>query len=230
VASTARLVVSRQGGAQQALHMIGLLESRSSDGMANRLAIVGSLERCAGILLDEQDRDAELAQSRYDPEDLSHNQRSKAETRLVEKEQARLRHQRAPERQHLAFSARQGGGQLAAPLGEAREALVDLLQIPLHGFAVPPARIGTQNKIVRYGHLGEEFTALRHRTRSNIIDRGAVIIVAKRSSNEASFWSKRKRSPKEAWRLVDAGCSDSSTEGLKENPVSKLATCTSDAR
>jgi len=31
---------------------------------------------------------------------------------------------------------------------------------------------------------------------------------AKRSSNEASFWSKRKRSPKESWRLVDAGGSD----------------------
>jgi hypothetical protein len=67
----------------------------------------------------------------------------------------------------LAFSARQGGGQLAAPLGEAREALVDLLQIPLHGFAVPPARIGAQNKIVRYGHLGEEFTALRHQADSS---------------------------------------------------------------
>src|SRR6516225_2580037 len=51
---------------------------------------------------------------------------------------------------------------------------------------------------------------------------------AKRSSNEAR--SKRKRSPKEAWRLVDAGCSDSSTDVMKENPVSKLATRTSDAR
>jgi hypothetical protein len=38
VASTVRRVVSRRGGAQQALRMIGLLESRSSNGMANRLA------------------------------------------------------------------------------------------------------------------------------------------------------------------------------------------------
>ena len=51
---------------------------------------------------------------------------------------------------------------MPAPLGQAREALVDLLQIPLHGFAVPPARIGAQNEIVRHRHLGEEFAALRH--------------------------------------------------------------------
>src|SRR5262249_23485221 len=53
---------------------------------------------------------------------------------------------------------------------------------------------------------------------------------AKRSSNEASFWSKRKRSPKEAWRLVDTGGSDSSTAGSKANSVSKLGTRTSDGR
>ena len=40
----------------------------------------------------------------------------------------------------------------------------------------------------------------------------------------------RKRSPKEVWRLVDAGGSDSSTAESKANPVSKLATRTSDAR
>jgi len=40
----------------------------------------------------------------------------------------------------------------------------------------------------------------------------------------------RKRSPKEVWRLVDAGGSDSSTADSKANPVSKLATRTSDAR
>jgi hypothetical protein len=38
-----------------------------------------------------------------------------------------------------------------------------------------------------------------------------------------------ERSPKEACRPVDADCSHSSTEGFKENSVSKLATRTSDA-
>jgi hypothetical protein len=37
----------------------------------------------------------------------------------------------------------------------------------LHGFAVAPARIGAQHEIVRYGHLGEKFAALRHQADSS---------------------------------------------------------------
>jgi hypothetical protein len=47
------------------------------------VAVVGGLQRCAGILLDEQNRDAKFAQSHDDAEDLSHDQRSKAETLLT---------------------------------------------------------------------------------------------------------------------------------------------------
>src|SRR5262249_45218407 len=45
---------------------------------------VGTFERRARILLDQQDRHPELAQGSDDAEDLAHDQRRKAEARLVE--------------------------------------------------------------------------------------------------------------------------------------------------
>ena len=78
------------------------------------IAVVGGFERGARVLLDQQDRDAELAQRSDDAEDLAHDQRREPEARLVEHQQPRLRHQRAAERQHLPLAARQRAAQAAA--------------------------------------------------------------------------------------------------------------------
>ena len=50
-----------------------------------------------------------------------------AEAGLVEHEQARITHQRAPKRQHLPFAARSCARILASALGEPRKHLVDAL-------------------------------------------------------------------------------------------------------
>src|SRR5262245_20587256 len=81
------------------------------------VAVVGGLERGAGVLLDQEDRDAELAQPHHDAEDLAYDQRGEAEARLVEQQEPWLRHQRAAERQHLALAARQRAGELLAAFG-----------------------------------------------------------------------------------------------------------------
>src|SRR6516164_11146899 len=56
------------------------------------IAMVGGLERCAGILFDQQDRDAKLAQSHQDAKDLAHDQRGETKARLVEQKQLRPPH------------------------------------------------------------------------------------------------------------------------------------------
>src|SRR4051812_33576947 len=89
------------------------------------IAVVGGFERRAGVLLNQQDRDAKLAQSHHDAEDLAHDQRSEAEARLVEQEKPRPRHQRTAERPHLAFAAGQRARELAATFGEAPETRED---------------------------------------------------------------------------------------------------------
>ena len=76
------------------------------------VAVVRAFERGARVLLDQQDRDAVVAQAAHDREDLLHDQRRQAEARLVEHQQARRRHQRAAQREHLALAARQRVGAL----------------------------------------------------------------------------------------------------------------------
>ena len=124
--------------------------------------MVGGFKRCAGVLLDQQDRDAKLAQSHHDTEDFTHNQRREAKAWLVEQQEARLGHQRAAERQHLTLAAGQRAGKLIASFGKTRKACVDILQIALYGGTVAPARISAEDKVVLDRHLGEQLAPLRH--------------------------------------------------------------------
>src|SRR3982074_818071 len=123
------------------------------------VAVVSRFKRRAGVLLNQQDRDAKLAQSHHDAEDLAHDQRGEAEARLVEQEEPRLRHQRAAERQHLAFAAGQRAGELAATFGEAWKARIDVMQVASDGGTVAPARVGAEDEVVLDRHLGEQLAA-----------------------------------------------------------------------
>ena len=96
------------------------------------IAVVGGLERGAGVLLDQEDRHAEVAQ-RGDDTKISRTI-SGARPRLgsSSNQKPRLRHQRTAKRQHLPFAAGQRLRLLPTALGEAGKARINLLQALFH--------------------------------------------------------------------------------------------------
>src|SRR5207244_7321730 len=86
------------------------------------------------VLLDEQDADAGRVDLADHAKDLPHDERRQAKRGLVEEQEARARHQRTRDREHLLFAARQRRRTLARALSEdrtetlcARDALAQLL-------------------------------------------------------------------------------------------------------
>ena len=128
------------------------------------VAVVGSFERGARILLDQQDRDADLAQRGDDAQYLAHHHRRQSQARLVQQQQPRLCHQGTAERQHLPLSAGERPRLLAPALGEARKTVVDLPQALIG--AVASARIGAEQQIVRDRHVAEQFPPLRNKAKA----------------------------------------------------------------
>src|SRR3954451_6139443 len=91
---------------------------------ASRNKHIGALRHCERhrcILLSEQDGHAALTETAHDGLDLVHHDGREPESRLVEKEAAWLRHQRAPNSQHLLLSSRHRSGLLTATFREARK-------------------------------------------------------------------------------------------------------------
>ena len=81
-------------------------------------------ERDPRVLLDDEHGEpVPLVQLADDPEDLAHDHRREPERRLVEHQQARSRHQRAREREHLLLAARQRPRRLVARARDPREPL-----------------------------------------------------------------------------------------------------------
>src|SRR6218665_3040459 len=72
------------------------------------IAVVGRIERHAGVLLHQQDGSAALAVDAHDDlEDLPGELGRQAQAGLVEPDQRRVGHQRARQRQHLLLPARE---------------------------------------------------------------------------------------------------------------------------
>ncbi len=83
------------------------------------------------ILLDDEDRHVGfVAETQQHLLDLRHNHRRKTLGRFVHDQELRIRHQRARNRQHLLFAARELGAAVVTPLGQAREGVVDALDGP----------------------------------------------------------------------------------------------------
>ncbi|MNT88899.1 hypothetical protein D3C72_2295260 [compost metagenome] len=72
----------------------------------DHIAHVGDRQRLVGVLLDEEDGDALVAQFGHDAEDFRDQERRQAHARFVEQQQLRTAHQRARHGQHLLLSAR----------------------------------------------------------------------------------------------------------------------------
>src|SRR5438132_1035208 len=83
-----------------------------------------------GVLLDQEYGQIVLAIELPDGiENLSRDQRRKAQGRLIKQQKTRSAHQRARNRQHLLLAARQRPATLSNPLFQARKKSEDAFEI-----------------------------------------------------------------------------------------------------
>src|SRR3954462_8337621 len=131
----------------------------------HHITIVGDIECHARVLLDEENRHAELAPYGLQAlHQLLDEQRREALRQLIHEQQARLAHQRRADRQHLALAAREQPGFPAAQLGEPRKEFVyapgepaPVGARPVRGFEVVRDRKVLEDLVA----LGDEHDAAR---------------------------------------------------------------------
>src|SRR5262249_53046946 len=92
--------------------------------------VVGHVEHELGVLLDQHDREPLGLQPPDRRHDLGDDLRRQPFRRLVHQQHAPVRHQRAPDRQHLLLAARERAGDLPSALPKPREELGDRLERP----------------------------------------------------------------------------------------------------
>src|SRR5664280_1494939 len=123
--------------------------------------VVGESEGMRHILLDEEDGDAGLANGGKRGEHLADEARGKAESRLVEEEEARACHEAAADRAHLLLSSRERAGFLGMALLEHREHGEDLREraCRLGPRSLPPC---PHLEVLENRHPRPELTRLGH--------------------------------------------------------------------
>ena len=124
-------------------------------------ALAAGAQRERGVLLDDEDGEAVLAvQALEDLEDLADDHRREPERRLVEHQQARARHQRAAEGEHLLLAAGERPGRLPLALGEPGE---ELEHAPAVGVGVAVAAdVRAELQVLADGELADHPAALGH--------------------------------------------------------------------
>ena len=105
----------------------GLVREDDVAGLED-VAAVGGVERHQRVLLDEQDRRALRVDLADDLEDLLDEDRREPHRRLVEQQQLRPRHERAPDREHLLLAAGERSG-LCSCAPQPREQVEDALEV-----------------------------------------------------------------------------------------------------
>ena len=151
-------------GAEVELDDLGIREQRVAGAfvgvaaLIEHVAAVGDLEHPAGVLLDDQHRNADVVDARDALEHVVLHHRRQSGRRLVEQQHRRLHHQRACHRQHLALAAREGTGALVQPLTETRQQADDVVA-PLAEVARP--QVGAHPQVVVDREAGEDVADLR---------------------------------------------------------------------
>ena len=126
----------------------------------DHVGVLGDRERLRHVLLDEQHRDALVADPPHLCEQLVEHLRREAEGGFVEHQQARASHERAPDREHLLLAAAHRAGELVAPLFETREQAEHLAHPRLA--LVPRGEVTAELEVLAHRHLREELPPLRH--------------------------------------------------------------------
>src|SRR5262249_32739898 len=119
----------------------------------------GDGEGLDDVLLDQEHRDALCVDCGHDLEDLVDDLRRQAERGLVEEQEPRRRHQRAPDGDDLLLTAGERAGELASALAQDGEGRVDALE----ALGAPRARrrrVAADLEILLDRHRWEEAAAL----------------------------------------------------------------------
>ena len=121
---------------------------------------MGTGERLVRVLLDQKDRRALLVDLRDDLEDLLDELRRETHRRLVKQQEARLRHQRPADREHLLLTTGHRAALLGPPFRETRKQRKHPVEVRGHGAAVFAAE-GSHVEILHHGHAGEDPATFR---------------------------------------------------------------------
>ena len=113
-----------------------------------------------GVLLDQQHGDALPVDLPDDGENVLHHQRRKAQRGLVQHHQPGFCHQRAAHGQHLLFATGKRAGNLAAALGQPREAAVHVAD--RRGVLCRAAGVAAHLQVFFHRHLQKYTAPLRH--------------------------------------------------------------------
>src|SRR5437667_9882156 len=129
---------------------------------------VGDPRQRGHVLVDQQDRlPARLEVDQAAP-DLRPDERREPLRRLVEDEQARVRHEGAPDREHLLLAARERAAEDALTLGELGKEVEDLLDRPRVGAAA--AVRGGRHEVLVHREVRKDLAALRHEADPDLRD------------------------------------------------------------
>ena len=128
---------------------------------SRQIRAVHQLEHLAHVLLDDEDGVALLAHAADQIEDAQHHHRGQAHRGLVEEDDLRLRHERAPDGQHLLLAARHAARALRLALGQDREAACRRAR-GSRGSGRGRGQEGAHLEVVGHGERGEEAAALGH--------------------------------------------------------------------
>ena len=126
------------------------------------VAVIGHVQGGGGELLHQQHGHALAFQARDDAEHFLDQDGRQAHRRFVEQDHFWVQHDGARHGQHLLLAARQGAGQLVAPLLQTGEQLQGLVQVALDvAFRARTRKAGkgAQQQVVRHRHRGEHAPA-----------------------------------------------------------------------
>src|SRR5271163_1204960 len=120
---------------------------------------IGDAQQRADVLVDDEDRFAARFQSCEASPDLGADQRGESFRGFVEDQQLRIGHQRAPDRQHLLFAARELVAEMRSSLGETRKQRIDFRQRP---FGRAEARRRRRDQILLHRERREYLSPFRN--------------------------------------------------------------------
>ena len=128
---------------------------------------VGELDQRAEVLVDEQDGLTLVLQAGETFPNFEAQQRREPLGCLVENEQLGVRHQGAPDRQHLLFAAGQFIAHVASSFGELRKKAVDPVERPSRG---REARRGRRDQVLLDGEGWKDLPPLGNEPETSLRD------------------------------------------------------------
>src|SRR5471030_2426672 len=129
---------------------------------------VGDTRERLYILVDDEDGVARGLEPREAAPDLGADQRGKALGRFIKDQKTRVRHQRAPDGEHLLLATGKLAAHAAGARAELRKKIVHLGERP--GTVDGQGTSRGRNQILAHGQIGKYLPAFRHQSDSEFRD------------------------------------------------------------